>query len=189
MRKRKLSEKIITVLIFLISFACIYLIAKNMSDFEVLVTRAGIFGPLVAILLYALLAPTPIATDPITIASGALFGPFMGALIGWMGNNLAALVEYFIGRKLGETIDYDSYRKKLPFGLGKLPIDSPILLIFGRMIPFYGSKVISLVAGMYKVSYKRYIWTSAIVNLSGSILLSYGGHSLLNMLNLVNLGL
>ena len=183
--KHKPAGKVISIAVLLTALGGMYFIAKNLKNFEALVVSAGLFGPVVAVSLYAVFAPTPIATDPITLTSGALFGPFVGTLIGWAGNNLAALVEYAIGRRISESIDYEVYRKKLPLGIGKLPIDSPVLLIFGRMIPFYGSKVISLMAGMYGVSIKRYIWTSAVVNLTGSALLSYGGHRLFTLLKML----
>ena len=142
--KHKPAGKVISIAVLLTALGGMYFIAKNLKNFEALVVSAGLFGPVVAVSLYAVFAPTPIATDPITLTSGALFGPFVGTLIGWAGNNLAALVEYAIG-----------------------------------------SKVISLMAGMYGVSIKRYIWTSAVVNLTGSALLSYGGHRLFTLLKML----
>lgn len=57
-------------------------------------------GIIVIIILYGLFAPTPITTDPLTIISGAVYGPILGVVISWLGNNVAALVEYYIGRHL-----------------------------------------------------------------------------------------
>jgi len=71
---------------------------------------------------------------------------------------------------------------KIPLGLGKLPVDSIPFLTFGRMIPGYGGKVISLMAGTYKVPLRRFWWTTVVTNLAGSILLSYGGLGLVKRL-------
>jgi len=123
-----------------------------------------------------------VPTDALTLVCGAIYGPFYGTAISWMGNNVAALVEYFIGANISKNIDFEKEKKKLPFGLSKLPINSIPVLTLGRMLPFYGSKVISLMAGMYGVPYRRYVWTSVLINLTGAIMLSYGGHELLYLL-------
>jgi uncharacterized membrane protein YdjX (TVP38/TMEM64 family) len=156
----------------------IFFVVKNISNAEKIILKAGIAGPAVAILLYALFAPTPVTTDPITIVCGAIYGPIYGTAISWMGNNIAALVEYFIGAHISKSTDFEKEKNKLPLGLGKLPINSIPVLTLGRMIPFYGSKVISIMAGMYGVPKKRYIWTSALINLTGALMLAYGGHFL-----------
>lgn len=165
----------------------LYLVARNIRDVETIISRAGLAGPFVAVILYGLLAPTPVSTDSITIVCGAMYGPVYGTFIAWMGNNVAAFVEYYIGRHIGQAANFDRERKKLPFGLDKLPVNSIPVLTLGRMIPFYGSKVISLLAGIYKVPIKRYLWTSAFVNFTGALMLSYGGFKVLDFLkSLIN---
>jgi uncharacterized membrane protein YdjX (TVP38/TMEM64 family) len=66
--------------------------------------------------------------------------------------------------------------------LGKLPVNSVGFLVFGRMIPGYGAKIISILAGVYKVPIKRYLWATALTNSLGAILLSYGGFGLVNII-------
>ncbi len=178
----KKIEKLLTLLGLVAGIALLYFIAKNISDVETIIAKAGVAGPAVALVLYGLFAPTPVPTDSITIVCGAMYGPIYGSAIAWMGNNIAALVEYFIGRHIGKNTDFDKEKEKLPLGLGKLPINSIPVLTLGRMIPFYGSKIISIMAGMYGVKIKRYIWTSALINLSGAIMLAYGGSKLLELL-------
>jgi uncharacterized membrane protein YdjX (TVP38/TMEM64 family) len=180
--KEKTVKSIVSIVGIALGILVLYFVAKNMKDAELIISKAGIAGPAVAILLYALFAPTPVSTDALTIVCGAMYGPFYGSAIAWMGNNVAALVEYFIGARISQNMDFEKEKKKLPFGLSKLPINSIPVLTLGRMLPFYGSKVISLMAGMYGVPYKRYIWTSALVNLTGAVLLSYGGFRALDYL-------
>jgi len=50
------------------------------------------------------------------------------------------------------------------------------------MIPGYGSKIISLIAGAERVNIKTYLWTSIVSGIFGAALLSYGGASLLGIL-------
>lgn len=181
----KVLQKILSILGFILAISLLYFAAKNIGDFGSIIKNAGIAGPLVAIALYGILAPTPIATDPITIVCGAMYGPVYGTLIAWVGNNLAAMVEYYIGKHISQNTDFEDKRKKLPLGLGKLPIDSVLVLTFGRMIPFYGSKIISLLAGIYGVSIRRYLWTSALVNFTGAVMMAYGGFKLMDVFKML----
>lgn len=178
----KKNEKVWMAIGLFFSVFLIYLVARNLKDIEILIQQFGIAAPLVTIMLYGLFALTPISTDPLTIISGALFGPLFGILISWMGNNLAALVEYFFGTKVAKITNFKKTRQHLPFGLSKLPVASSWFLIFGRLIPGYGGKLISFMAGMYHVPLMLYLWTTAFTNLLGSLLLSLGGFQIIHLL-------
>jgi uncharacterized membrane protein YdjX (TVP38/TMEM64 family) len=164
------------------SFCLVAILAKNIKVAEDVIGKAGIAGPLISIGLYSLLSATPIPTDPLTVINGALFGPVAGIMISWMGNNIAAMIEYFIGRSIGKATDFHKHKEKLPFGLGKWPVDSPLFLFLGRFVPQFGGKVVSLMGGIYNVPLWRYVWTAALANLIGSILLALGGWGLLNLI-------
>jgi uncharacterized membrane protein YdjX (TVP38/TMEM64 family) len=109
---------------------------------------------------------------------GVTYGPLIGAGIALVGNTLAAMVEYFLGRRISRSTNFEKSKEKIPFGLGKLPVNSVAFLVFGRMIPGYGGKIISILAGAYKVPIKRYLWTTVLTNTIGSAILAYGGFSL-----------
>ncbi len=176
------QNKIWTILGFIVFCLVLFFLVKNLHDIDFLIRRGGLVGPLIAIGLYTLFAATPVTTDPLTIICGVVFGPFFGILISWLGNNAAALVEYYLGRHITKITNFKKNKKKLPFGLDKLPMDSPIVLIFGRMIPGYGGKIISIMAGVYHVPLKKYVWTTAITNILGSLLLAFGGYHLASFL-------
>lgn len=176
--KKSLNTLLVLATFCLPIFLIIYF-AKDLRNIEQYIPTTGILAPLISILLMGILSATPIPTDPIVILNGAIFGPFIGILVSWMGNNLAAIIEYFIGRFLGVATNFDKKKKKLPFGLGKFPVDSVWFLFFGRFIPQFGGKLVSVVAGLSHVKFSRYLWTAFLSNLLGSVLLAYGGYFLL----------
>ncbi len=178
----KKSSRVLIFLTLILFIVPIFYISKNLKNVELVIGKTGIFGPLVTIFLYSILSITPITTDPLTIISGVMFGPLMGVLISWTGNISASLIEYYFGAHLGKIADFDKARKKLPLGLGYLPVESPWFLIFGRLIPGYGSKLISILAGIHRVPLWLYLWTSALTNIIGSILLSFGGYQIIHLL-------
>jgi len=178
----KKESKLWTFVAFLLIVIPMYFAVKNFRDIESVVLRAGIAGPLVMIALYGIFAATPVSTDPLTLISSVVFGPLIGIAVSWTGNNVAALVEYYVGAHLGRATNMRALRKKLPFGLGKLPLGSPWVLIFGRLVPGFGGKIISILAGIYHVPIRSYLWTTAITNLIGSVLLSLGGYKIIHLL-------
>ena len=98
-----------------------------------------------------------------------------------LGNLLAALVEYYIGRRIGDVANFERQRQKLPFGLGKSPVKSVVFLIVARFLPGYGAKFISVISGIYKVPLWRYTWTTVISTLIGAAVIAFGGFGLLNL--------
>lgn len=183
---KKIFNLIRNIFLLLITFglpiALLIFFKKDFKAVERMIPTTGIAGPLFSILLMGVLSATPIPTDPIVILNGALFGPFVGIFVSWMGNNLAAIIEYFIGKGLGSLADFSEQKKKLPFGLDKFPADSAVFLIFGRFVPQVGGKIVSLAGGAYHVPFGRYLWTAIVSNLFGSVVLSLGGYSILHNL-------
>ncbi len=171
-RSQAVSILIPSVLIMIIAAV---LITQDMNKIKAFISQSGGWGILVSILLYAVLGLTLIPSEPLTVFIGVLFGPLLATLIAGVGNTASTLVEYFIGTRIGSAANFEEKREKLPFGLGHRKVDSPLFLIGGRMIPGYAPKVISMLAGIYKVPILRFLWTSAIPNFVGAAILAFGG--------------
>jgi uncharacterized membrane protein YdjX (TVP38/TMEM64 family) len=114
----------------------------------------------------------------LSVISGALFGPIKGSFISWIGNNIAATIEYVIGRMLRNNKGFADKWKKLPGKINKFPVDSYWFLILARSIPQVGGKLVSFSAGIYEVPVQKYIWTTYLTNLIGSISFAYGGYGI-----------
>jgi membrane protein DedA with SNARE-associated domain len=93
------------------------------------------------------------------------------------GNTLSALVGYKVGQTLGDIFDFNEKKKNLSFNLGKLPIDSPYILLFGRLIPG-GVRGLSYVAGAYQVPMKLYLPTTLTMVLLSAFFIAFGGDKL-----------
>jgi uncharacterized membrane protein YdjX (TVP38/TMEM64 family) len=173
--KKKLLQGIS---LFLVVFV-LYITFQETSRITNFLLGAGVLTPILTVIVLTILGPTPIATDPIVMLMGVTYGFFWGAVIGTLGNFFAMLVEYYFGYKLAEIFEYDKEKEKLPKFIQKFTLDSWVFLIFGRMIPGYGSKIISLIAGAEKVKLRTYLWTSMVSAIFGAFILSYGGVEIL----------
>jgi uncharacterized membrane protein YdjX (TVP38/TMEM64 family) len=184
--KLEKKNKLLTWIILLVSFGAaiglVVYIARHQAVITNLIQNLGAAGPLVSIMLYGILAMSPIPADPLTLINGAVYGPIWGGLIAWIGMTLAALLEYFIGTRLGQAARFEQIRKDLPFGLGNLPVDSILFLLGGRMLTGAGSKAVSYLSGIYRISLWRYIWTTSVSTLFGAFVFALGGAGLLNFL-------
>ncbi len=176
------ANRISTVIGIIFFTIIIYLLAKHPHVITDIILKSGSLAPLVAIGIYPLLALTPIPADPVTVIIATIYGPITGVLIAITGMTMAVMVEYLIGTKIGDSLKFEKDKEKIPFGLGKLPIESIPVLLFGRMIPGYGSKIVSILAGMHKVPMRRYLWTSIVMNLSGALFLILGGLGLIELI-------
>jgi len=170
---------ILTILLSLVIFAGLtFFLAHDMDRFQSLIRQSGLAGILIGLVLYTLLGATVIPSEPLTMLFGALFGPLAATVIAGTGNVLAAVVEYYIGSKLAGAGGFVERKEKLPFGLGRLPVDSPVFLIAGRMVPGARPKLISVLGGCCRVPMVRYLWTTAIPTYIGAALFAYGGFGL-----------
>lgn len=155
---------------------------KDMDVIKSFISHSGYWGLPVAVAIYGLMGATVIPSEPLTVIISTLFTPLLATLVAGVGNTIAAVIEYYLGAKLSDAASFDEKRQHLPLGLGKLPVQSPLFLMGGRMIPGYGPKLVSVVAGMYKVPLFRYVWTTAIPTICGAALFAYGGYGIINLI-------
>jgi len=170
--RNKFFWRIFSLSLFVIMF---YLLIDRADEIKKLLENGGVWTPILGILTLALLGPTPVATEPIIILLSVSYSPLWGLVIGAVGNTLAMLIEYSVAYKLAEIFNYQKEKKKLPKFLRKIPANNIYFLIIGRMVPGYGSKIISLIAGAEKVNLKLYFWTSLVSGIFGAFVISYGG--------------
>lgn len=173
-------RKLVSTIIVLVLFVAIIgiLAAFDLEKFKSVIQQSGVWGIGISILVYAALGLTVVPSEPITLLVGALFGPWVALLTATLGNTLAALVEYYLGHRIGSITNLKERKATLPLGLNKLDINSPLFLIGVRMIPGYGPKIVGMFAGVFQVPLWRFIWTTLIPVGLGSAIFAFGGSEL-----------
>lgn len=177
--RTKLAVTLVVVLIIIL--IVILILSRNMDGIRAFLLSTGQIGLVISVGLYGLLGASPIPSEPLTVLLSALYGPFYITIVATLGNLLSALVEYYIGVKIGDASDFEKRREKLPFGLGKFPSDSVAFLILARFLPGYGAKFISVFSGICHVRLWRYVWTTVLSTLIGAAIVAYGGFGILNL--------
>jgi uncharacterized membrane protein YdjX (TVP38/TMEM64 family) len=136
---------------------------------------------IISLVIYVVFGFTFLPSVPLTLFIAVLIGPFQAAVVAALGNTLAAVFEYQIGKTVGDVVAFEEVKKKLPFGLNKLPVDSPLFLLGARSIPA-GSRTFSVVCGAYQVPMPTYLWTTSLMYFVTSSFLAYGGSKLFELL-------
>lgn len=165
----------------LVTLVLILLFSRETTPIRNFIHSSGWVGVLVSVALYGLLGASPVPSEPLTIFLASIYGPLHTTFIAAFGNLAAAMVEFYIGLRISHIANFEERKEKLPFNLGKLPVDSPIFLIAARMLPGYGPKFVSVIAGVYRVPVWRYLWTAALSNLVGAGLVAFGGFGLIKL--------
>jgi uncharacterized membrane protein YdjX (TVP38/TMEM64 family) len=138
-------------------------------------------GFIVCLFAYVALGTSILPSEPVTLMVLAWKGPVAAVILSTFGNTLSAVVDFYVGKSIGNFADFEKMKAKLPFHLGQLPMNSPITLIVVRFLPGYGSKFISIAGGVYRVPMFTYIWTALVANLIGAIVIVTGGYGLIKV--------
>ena len=133
---------------------------------------------LISLLVYILFGFTFLPSSPLTLFIAALIGPLQAASVAALGNTIAALFEYQIGKTVGDVVAFEDFKSSLPLGLDKLPVDSPLFMLGARSIPA-GSRAFSVVCGAYQVHMPTYLWTTSLMYFVSSVILTFGGVKLI----------
>lgn len=164
----------LALILLIIGFAVMISTNYSMRDIQAYIEDNPSQTILISLLIYVSFGLTFLPSIPLTLFIAVLIGPLQAAIVATIGNTIAALLEYQVGKTIGDVVDFERIKTKLPFGLGKLPIQSPYFLLVARIIPA-GTRGFSVVCGAYQVPLLSYIWTTFTMYFISSMILAYGG--------------
>lgn len=137
--------------------------ADLFSASDQLIADAGPFGGLIIIALAVLHSVIFFPMELLAIASGLAFGFWLGTFYMWLGSMLAACLCFALSRRLGRPF---VIRFMKPAQVAKLDtwVDSAgvTTLLVGRLLPIVSFNLVNYGAGLTKVSWFTYLWTTAV---------------------------
>ena len=123
----------------------------------------GAWGPLGSIGLMTIHSFVPFPAEFLTIANGMVFGTLWGVVITWAGAMVGAYVSFGLTRVYGRPF---VARNISPAKLEKLDLwvenQGTISLLLSRFIPLISFNLVNYGAGMTKVSWWTFTWTTGI---------------------------
>lgn len=143
---------------------------------EMLVARAGLWGPVVIVTLMTLaVVASPIPSAPIALAAGAAYGHVWGTVQVVIGAELGALIAFGLARLLGHDALRRVFGDHVDAGLLGSQAALTATVFASRLMPFVSFDMISYAAGLSRL----HTWRFAAATLAGiipaSLLLAHFG--------------
>jgi len=191
LKKQKISL-IVTALILLSLFGIIiyfgwpfFSIFSNPDETRELIIEAGVWGPLIYILMQAaqvLIAPIP--GQVIGLIGGFLFGPIWGLIYTLIGATIGFTLVFILTRKLGRPFVERFVSKKFLDKFDHLIKEKGVLVFFLIfLLPAFPDDIISFIAGLTTIKIPTLVIISLLGRLPGYIVLILMGNGLVEDLN------
>lgn len=169
---------VVIVWVVLILVSLRYFDMKNIEEFILKKPQLSI---VISFAIYFLTSFTIIPSSPLTIFMSILSGPTLSITIAVVANTLSALVQYYLGTTLENVGDFDKIRNKMPAFLHNLSLNSPLVLLVGRVVPG-GMRGLSVICGFHHVQFGTYFWTTTVMHLLNSIIIVLGGTEVIKLI-------
>lgn len=158
-----------------VSGALIYRDQLNVATLIAWVNEAGAAGPLILIGVYAVATVLFLPGSVITLAGGALFGPFWGALYSLTGSTLGAALAFLIGRYLaGDWVQArtEGLLERLVRGV---EAEGWRFVAFIRLVPLFPFNLVNHPLGLTRIPFLSYLLATFVFMIPGALAYSWLG--------------
>lgn len=139
----------------------------------------GAWAYVLAPLVMAAVAILPIPAEAPAMVNGALFGPIAGTAVTWIGAMLGAIASFELARRLGRPAAERLVRRETLERADDVVTRAGWWgMLLARFMPFIAFTVLNWGAGLTPVGRWRFVWTTAVGILPGTILFTASGWGL-----------
>ena len=177
-----MNKTVIRLLLFLtvaigIGIAITYRNIFNVEMLEGWVHHFGAIGPLVFIGVYTIAAVLFLPGSIITLAGGALFGPYWGVLYNLTGATVGATVAFMISRYLAaDWVERKSSHRVRHLKNG-VESEGWRFVAFVRLVPLFPFNILNYALGLTRIRTSHYVLTTYIAMLPGALAYTYLGYA------------
>lgn len=148
----------------------------TIKEIQTYVSSFGVFAPLVYILILVIsIVVSYIPNIPLAIASGALFGSFLGGVYSLIGGTLGALIAFYISKHMGRPIMKKLFGKTLYFCDRCDERYIGLVIFISRLLPFFSFDIISYGAGLTNIKTRTFLIATFFGMIPMTFLFSYLG--------------
>jgi len=120
----------------------------------------------------------PFPAEFLAIANGMIFGPLWGTLITWTGAMLGAMIAFALARLLGRPLIAVVVARRDWHTVDNWAASrGTYVVLVARLIPVIAFNVINYAAGLSRIPWWTFIWTTGIGILPLTILMVLMGHN------------
>jgi uncharacterized membrane protein YdjX (TVP38/TMEM64 family) len=134
------------------------------------VVAAGIWAPLLFVLLHGTISVTPIPRTVFTVAAGVLFGSITGVLLAIAGTALAAGAAFWLARFVGAGfMQRYAHRPAVVWVRGRLDRSGLLAMVSLRLIPAVPFFLMNYSSALSGVRFAPYLFGTVLGVLPGTI--------------------
>ena len=149
---------------------------------EDVVIAWGPWGAVVSMGIMALHSFVPFPAEFLAIANGMVYGPVLGTVITWSGAMIGALLAFGLSRLLGRPFVDTMLARRQGAWLDSWSGERAANWIFlARFVPVIAFNLVNYAAGLTKISWWTFIWTTALGILPMTTLMVTMGASINNL--------
>jgi uncharacterized membrane protein YdjX (TVP38/TMEM64 family) len=148
----------------------------SVQAFEDVILSWGHWGVLASIGLMVLHSFVPFPAELVALANGMLYGPFWGTVITWVGAMLGAFLAFGLSRAFGrpfvEAVVARRDWRMLDDWAGKHAAE---MVFLARFLPVISFNLVNYAAGLTRISWWTFAWTTGVGILPITILMAAMG--------------
>lgn len=164
-----------------IFLAFLYRDQINAGTLETWVATAGVAGPLLFMLLYALAAVLFLPGSVLTLAGGALFGPLWGTLYNLTGATVGAVLAFLVARYLASDWVEARVGKNAGGRVERLmkgvETEGWRFVAFTRLVPLFPFNLLNYALGLTRIPLLHYVIATFVFMLPGAVAYTYLGYA------------
>lgn len=161
-------KKIRAVTVIIILTVCVLIIKRMISsnissieDFHELMSKYGIWGPVVLTIIQAIQVIIPILPGYFGCAVGALsFGPTVGFICNYVGISVGSIIAFFLAYQYGTKLVLDLFTEK-QYVKWKNKVEGvksyDMFLFIATLLPLFPDDFLCYFSGLIEMNKKRFV--------------------------------
>jgi Uncharacterized conserved protein len=142
----------------------------GIPDVRHAVRDAGVWAPLLFVLLQGVITVTPIPRTVFTVAAGVLFGSLTGVLLAVTGTALAAVAAFWLVRLVGgQLVERHTHRRGVAWVRARLDHRGLLAMVSLRLIPAVPFSVMNYAAALSGVRFAPFLLGTVLGVLPGTV--------------------
>ncbi|MDH5446721.1 MAG: TVP38/TMEM64 family protein [Gammaproteobacteria bacterium] len=177
-----MKNRLLRYLLFALLITLIAVTIQNRQQLDALalqqwVDQAGLAGPLIFMLIYAIGTVLFLPGSVLTLAGGAIFGPLMGTIYNLTGATLGASLAFLIARYFASDWVEQKTSGRLKQLKNGVESEGWRFIAFVRLVPLFPFNLLNYALGLTRIRLSHYIIASYICMLPGGFAYTYLGYA------------
>jgi uncharacterized membrane protein YdjX (TVP38/TMEM64 family)/rhodanese-related sulfurtransferase len=168
---------LLAVVVTGIVLAFVYRNRFDAAALEQWVQNAGLAGPLVFMLIYAIGTVFFLPGSVLTLAGGALFGPVMGTFYNLTGATVGAVLAFLVARYLASDWVEQKTGGRLKQLKQGVEGEGWRFVAFVRLVPLFPFNLLNYALGLTRIRLTHYLIATYLFMLPGAIAYTYLGYA------------